>query len=634
MATISKIEIEGFKAFPKYFSLDFGDKNLLMYGENGSGKSSIYYALHALLQSVYKDDKGAKYFKTIEDSSTGEGSFVSDENLVNIYRYEDVKKNVFQPYIKITLDNGNVWKLDRGGLQSANGDDYREIRILNTTTTFINHSYISRFHSARNSEKIDLWNVFIKDILPFCAKSDEDKSLADVYYDIIAERPKGKAEIDNLKKRIQSFNVRLYNDVIGEINKKTTDTYNQYFKNEGDPELVVTLRYFAENDETNNPLHEEYYLAFDKFHGSQYSLRYPRIGIDVVSDSQPIYKPQSFFNEAKLTAIALSVRFALLNLDKPLDGRFLALDDMLISLDMSNRSKVVDFLLKISDKYKIYLFTHDRAFFEHCKERISYSNRAKGLSQCEGWLFKELYNNENPQDNPKELDSSSDVARAMKHYKDFDYPASANYLRKAVESLVREVFPPKMERQEDGLKHEKLRNILEVSFAFFQTIPGIDLSDMGRLIGNLNLLLNPLSHKSTETDVYKSEIKELFVILEKLRKQISALCIREVLARKNYVYLYFKENEHITQKYEIELQEELYSYLSGAVRIFCQAKAKSTRSCTITDGVEGTYVNNQHYKGDLEKICQDVHTHKGKVYANNYMDFYKDKDGNDLISLI
>lgn len=634
MATISKIEIEGFKAFPKLFSLELGEHNLLMYGENGSGKSSIYYALHALLQSVYKDDKGTKYFKTIEDSSTGEGSFVSDENLVNIYRSEDVKKNLFQPYIKITLDNGNVWKLDRGGLQSASGENYREIRRLNTTAVFINHSYISRFHSARNSENIDLWNVFVKDILPFCAKSDEEKSLADIYYEIIAERPKGKAEIDNLKKRIQSFNGRLFNDVIGEINKKATDTYNQYFKNEGDSELVITLRYFADDDETNNPLHEEYYLAFDKFHGSQYSLRYPRIGIDVVSDSQPIYKPQSFFNEAKLTAIALSVRFALLNLDKPLDGRFLALDDMLISLDMSNRSKVVDFLLKISDKYKIYLFTHDRAFFEHCKERISYSNRAKGLSQTEGWLFKELYNNENPQDNPKELDSSSDVARAMKHYKDFDYPASANYLRKAVESLVREVFPPKMERQEDGLKHEKLRNILEVSFAFFQKIPGIDLSDMGRLIGNLNLLLNPLSHKSTETDVYKSEIKELFVILEKLRKQISALCIREVLARKNNVYLYFKENEHITQKYEIELQEELYSYLSGAVRIFCQSKAKSTRSCTITDGVEGTYVNNQHYKGDLEKICQDVHTHKGKVYANNYMDFYKDKDGNDLISLI
>lgn len=50
MAAISKITIDGFKAFPDSFTLDLEDgKNLLMYGENGSGKSSIYYALHSLL---------------------------------------------------------------------------------------------------------------------------------------------------------------------------------------------------------------------------------------------------------------------------------------------------------------------------------------------------------------------------------------------------------------------------------------------------------------------------------------------------------------------------------------------------------------------------------------------------------
>ena len=64
MATINKIEIDGFKAFPNNFSIDLPDgKNLLIYGENGSGKSSLYYALHVLMQSVFKDDKGAKYFK-------------------------------------------------------------------------------------------------------------------------------------------------------------------------------------------------------------------------------------------------------------------------------------------------------------------------------------------------------------------------------------------------------------------------------------------------------------------------------------------------------------------------------------------------------------------------------------------
>ena len=63
MPAINRIHICGFKAFPNDFELQLEGKNLLMYGENGSGKSSLYYALHALLQSVFKDDKGAKYFK-------------------------------------------------------------------------------------------------------------------------------------------------------------------------------------------------------------------------------------------------------------------------------------------------------------------------------------------------------------------------------------------------------------------------------------------------------------------------------------------------------------------------------------------------------------------------------------------
>ena len=72
MATITKIEIDGFKAFPKQFILDLLDgRNLLVYGENGSGKSSVYYALHALLQSAFKDDLGAKYF-TADDRTNNQ----------------------------------------------------------------------------------------------------------------------------------------------------------------------------------------------------------------------------------------------------------------------------------------------------------------------------------------------------------------------------------------------------------------------------------------------------------------------------------------------------------------------------------------------------------------------------------
>lgn len=625
MATISKIEIEGFKAFPNYFSMELGDKNLLMYGENGSGKSSIYYALHALLQSVFKDDKGAKYFKTVEDSSTGEGSFVSDENLVNIYRSEDVKKNAFQPYIKITLDNGNVWKLDRGGLQSENGEDYREIRIINTTAVFINHSYISRFHSARNSESINLWNVFIKDILPFYAKKDEDKSLADVYYDIIAERPKGKTEIDKLKKRIQSFNDRLYNDVIGEINKKATDTYNQYFKNEGDPELVITLQYFADDDKTNNPLSEEYYLAFDKFHSTHYSLRYPRIGIDVVSGGQSINKPQSFFNEAKLTAIALSVRYALLNLDNPDDGSFLALDDMLISLDMSNRTKVINYLLDVvSTKYKIYLFTHDRAFFELTKEVIS----AKNLKS--GWLFKEIYNSEIVSENPKCYHSDDSFTRAKYHFKNFDYPASANYLRKAVEELML-LFPPYISKNDNGTDKEKLRAKIDSAKNVLECTDG-NVTDIQRIIFSLGTLLNPLSHRSIDNNIYRTELEAVMDIIPRLRQHVINLDIKEVIAIENDVILYMDETENKKCEIKVRLKTPLYSYLDqDRIRKLSTAKGETIESVTIENGVrDNPKPFNRYHNITIEEICKKLHEFLNKDYMNNYIDFYKDKDGNSF----
>lgn len=62
MARINEITINGFKAFPSMYKLELEGKHLLMYGENGSGKSSIYYALHCLFNSYRKPDMGRKYF--------------------------------------------------------------------------------------------------------------------------------------------------------------------------------------------------------------------------------------------------------------------------------------------------------------------------------------------------------------------------------------------------------------------------------------------------------------------------------------------------------------------------------------------------------------------------------------------
>lgn len=635
MPAINRIHICGFKAFPNDFELQLEGKNLLMYGENGSGKSSIYYALHCMFQAPLKPDAGKKYFDP-----------ASEQHLKNLNNL-DVDSKIW-----IDFDGRHpfIYNIDKEGYQfTLLGGKHPLPAQINGC--FVNHQFLFHFFNFRNSQRINLFPVFIKDILPFCKDDNTGLHIGEMYDEITASIiKKGRHIHPDYISNIEYFN-KAVKKVVEDINIYASDRYNESFKDEDDNELVIRLRYDSNFDKPEDDTNE-YWLKYDniielvkengeiKERKSSYKkLNEPFIGLEI-SEKMPdgnlrkIVKPHTYFNEAKLTAIALSVRFALLNIEKPADGRFLSLDDMLISLDMSNRAKVVDFLLKISDKYKIYLFTHDRAFFEHFKERIYFANKSKGVAKEDGWLFKELYKDDTPTNNPKDFNSESDIARARKHYQEFDYPAAANYLRKAVEAMVNEVFPPKLSKQNDGAKHERLRNVLEISFDFFSKIQGFDLADLSRLIANLNLLMNPLSHKSTETNVYKIELKEIFAIIERLGLQVQELCIEEVLPRKEKVYLYLEEDEHITQKYEIELQQELYKYIVAGTTKVWLPEAKSTRSCTITDGVEGEYNKNEHFKGSLEKICQDIHNHKRKEYADNYLELYKDKNGNILSNII
>ena len=598
MPAINRIHICGFKAFPNDFELQLEGKNLLMYGENGSGKSSIYYALHCMFQAPLKPDAGKKYFDP-----------ASEQHLKNLNNL-DVDSKIW-----IDFDGRHpfIYNIDKEGYQfTLLGGKHPLPAQINGC--FVNHQFLFHFFNFRNSQRINLFPVFIKDILPFCKDDNTGLHIGEMYDEITASIiKKGRHIHPDYISNIEYFN-KAVKKVVEDINIYASNRYNESFKDEDDNELVIRLRYDSNFDKPEDDTNE-YWLKYDniielvkengeiKERKSSYKkLNEPFIGLEI-SEKMPdgnlrkIVKPHTYFNEAKLTAIALSVRFALLNIEKPADGRFLALDDMLISLDMSNRAKVVDFLLKISDKYKIYLFTHDRAFFEHFKERIYFANKSKGVAKEDGWLFKELYKDDTPTNNPKDFNSESDIARARKHYQEFDYPAAANYLRKAVEAMVNEVFPPKLSKQNDGAKHERLRNVLEISFDFFSKIQGFDLA-------------------------------------ERLGLQVQELCIEEVLPRKEKVYLYLEEDEHITQKYEIELQQELYKYIVAGTTKVWLPEAKSTRSCTITDGVEGEYNKNEYFKGSLEKICQDIHNHKRKEYADNYLELYKDKNGNILSNII
>lgn len=522
MATITQIEIDGFKAFPKNFKLDLGTgKNLLLYGENGSGKSSLYYALHVLLQSVFKDDKGAKYFKP--GDTNGAEFVINNEHLINIFRFNEAKDNTYTPYVCITFDDGKIWRLDNGGLSSENGGNESEIRMLNKNSAFINHSYISRFHAARNSEEIDLWNVFYKDILPFHVPVGTEQFLADLYDEIVSEcnsSPKPRTSRSSLKNKIVDFNSYL-ELLVGNINKRASSIYNDYFRSVGEHELTIKIAYYKK-DAPENINKDNYQLYYGRDITGLLELNTPKIGIEVKENGELIFKPQSHFNEAKLTAIALAVRFAAMTTTVITPGSFLALDDMLISLDMSNRMKVIDYIFKeVLPKYKLYIFTHDRLLFTSFKKKIN----ADKLQ--EDWLCGGVYMHDrdnsidfnlcNPY--PIFIEEKDALLSAREYYIMHDYPACGQRLRKWCEDIFERLYPSALLKSIDGTTGKTIDTSLNdriVRLNDYCINESIDFNEFKDLKIYKDNVLNLVSHYDVSSPIYGNEILSIMRILSKL----------------------------------------------------------------------------------------------------------------------
>ena len=526
MATITQIEIDGFKAFPKNFKLNLGTgKNLLLYGENGSGKSSLYYALHALLQSVFKDDKGAKYFKPGDTS--GEEFIINNEHLINIFRFNEAKDNTYTPYVRITFDDGKIWRLDNGGLSSENGGNESEIRMLNRNSAFIIHSYISRFHAARYSEEIDLWDVFYKDILPFHVPVGTDHFLADIYDEIVSEcnsSPKPRTSRISLKNKIVDFNSYL-EQLVGNINKKASSIYNDYFRHVGEDELTIKIAYYKIEDQENKN-NDYYQLYYGRDITGLLELSTPKIGIEIKENGILILKPQSHFNEARLTAIALAVRFAAMS-KTIFQGSFLALDDMLISLDMSNRMKVINYIFKkINPKYRLYIFTHDRLLFTSFKKRIN-ANKQQGDWLCGGVYMHDRdnsidFNLCNPY--PIFVEEKDALLSAREYYIMHDYPACGQRMRKWCEDIFDNLYPDILLKKIDSTTGKTVDTSLNDRIGGLNDYcknESIDFDDFKDLKIYKDNVLNMVSHNDVSSPIYGDEILSIMRILSKLDQIIT-----------------------------------------------------------------------------------------------------------------
>ena len=607
MPAINRIHICGFKAFPNDFELQLEGKNLLMYGENGSGKSSIYYALHCMFQAPLKPDAGKKYFDP-----------ASEQHLKNLNNLDADSK------IWIDFDGRHpfIYNIDKEGYQfTLLGGKHPLPAQINGC--FVNHQFLFHFFNFRNSQRINLFPVFIKDILPFCKDDNTGLHIGEMYDEITASIiKKGRHIHPDYISNIEYFN-KAVKKVVEDINIYASDRYNESFKDEDDNELVIRLRYDSNFDKPEDDTNE-YWLKYDniielvkengeiKERKSSYKkFNEPFIGLEI-SEKMPdgnlrkIVKPHTYFNEAKLTAIALSVRFALLNIEKPADGRFLALDDMLISLDMSNRAKVVDFLLKISDKYKIYLFTHDKMFFEYFKHKTKKNQDA--------WVYKEIYMD---YDKTPYIRNSEDYLGQAEHYiKQHEYEIAGNFLRKEAEAFCKNFLPKKKQLTGD-FAHLDLNGLIMNCKDYAAESGVIDISIFNELDEHRKFILNPSSHDSYDVAKYGHEVKRCLQTLRKLREII----IKPFLKFGSQVEFTLKTPEPRISEYKFILT------LCDDFRIIIMPG----ESPVISKGM----INYQVYEdGNNKKGVQSDNTTIKHFFEYNYEKSDKTKDASYLNSVI
>lgn len=356
---LHRIEIRNFKGF-RTLDFDFDGKHLLVYGANGTGKSSLYWALHCFLESARKTTQEVqRYFDSnqptksllndTEDPITNPGS-------VTITFHDHQTGTQLAPLSVSLSDHATL------GLPLIRNGSY--------ASDFITYRFFFGFSHFRGSSNFDLWDLFEAEILPFCVSRNNLTPLAEwnaikdgkgnpnAHYGLA-----GKQAYDRFRQRVASFATML-DGIIHDIESEAQHFYDRHFSSDDPEPIRLSLGV------TTKPS-----FAGTKLSNSRFTKPVIQFGIQR-GNGPPTNRPQVHLNEAKLTQLALSVRFGATSVKlRQADVKLLVLDDLLVSLDMSNRIRVIEILLseEFADYQKL-IFTHDRGLYQETRRQISVSH--------------------------------------------------------------------------------------------------------------------------------------------------------------------------------------------------------------------------------------------------------------------
>jgi hypothetical protein len=228
-----------------------------------------------------------------------------------------------------------------------------------------------------------------------------------------------------------------------------------------------------------------------------------------------------FLNEAKLSAIALAIFFAALLLQPVSRLRVLALDDVLIGLDMSNRLPVLDILDTHFSAYQIFFFTYDRPWYEIVRHHLE-SNRRMGEWECIEFFSART----DDQDLPIYAPDRKFLERAKEHLNNNDWKAAAVYARTHFEAKLKKFC----DKQDLKVRYKEKANELTTEDFWNSVKEAVPIQNWVQLTPQLisevqtcrKVILNPLSHAAW-SNIHRREVEQAIDVIGQLDTVFSSI---------------------------------------------------------------------------------------------------------------
>ena len=237
------------------------------------------------------------------------------------------------------------------------------------------------------------------------------------------------------------------------------------------------------------------------------------VHVDLTYAGKPVSQPHLFMNEARLSAIAISIYLGMIKRHvQGIPCKVLFLDDIFIGLDIANRLPMLKILESKFPDYQVFITTYDKPWFEYAQSFLEGSS---------GWKTLEFYAQPCKEEFevPVIFDNQDLIVKAEKHLQQCDYKAAAVYTRSAFEKIIRKHCEKK--KKPVAFKSHLKKYSTENFWAVIKNdVPKTIKADIEKYRA---LVLNPFSHYNTEWHEIKTELTSAIQVVKNLKTKLGKL---------------------------------------------------------------------------------------------------------------